>query len=289
MDMAGQRIILLLISFFFLNAGIGQTFQLYKSDTVNQTRADRVKFGKWIYFFKEMPDKIEKEGIYENNRKSGIWKTYYQNGKLKSEITYKDNKPDGYAKIYYENGKVSEEGYWKGTKWVGEYFYYHENGNKAYEWSFNESGKRTGVQKYYHENGKVRISGEWIDGKENGVISEYDTNGNIRSEKAFDAGNIDVASSKFYAQKKVSVDEIPDDTNATVGKKPIETNDNQNSYQSFNGNGNFKLYNALKKVDREGEFVGGKLINGKKYYYTTDGVLIKTEVYENGRVTEIIR
>jgi antitoxin component YwqK of YwqJK toxin-antitoxin module len=268
---------------------VGQTFEIYKSDTINKTTADNRKVGRWITFYDNMPGQIEKEGFYENNRKTGIWKNYYQNGRMKSEITYVNNMPDGFARLYYESGKVSEQGIWKGTKWVGEYVYYHENGNKAYEWSFNEEGKRTGVQKYYHENGKLRIQGEWIDGKENGKIVEYDSNGNLKSEKVFAAGSIDINSSKFYAHKKVSVDEIPDDTNATVSNTKIENTQNQNAFEAFNGNGTFKLYNALKKVDREGEFQNGKLVNGKKYYYNPDGVLVKTEVYTNGRVTGVIK
>jgi len=269
----------------------GQTFEIYKSDTINKLTADNKKVGRWISFYEKATNKIEQEGFYENNRKTGVWKQYYANGRLKSEITYLNNKPDGYAKLYYENGKVSEEGIWKGTKWVGEYKYYHENGNKAYEWSFNEEGKRTGVQKYYHENGKLYIQGDWVEGKENGKIVEYDSNGNLKSEKIFTAGAFDVNSSKFYAPKKVTVEDIPDDTNATISNNKVENNQNQNQnvYEAFSGNGTFKLYNALKKVDREGEFRNGKLVNGKKHYYNPEGVLLKTEVYVNGRVTEIIK
>jgi antitoxin component YwqK of YwqJK toxin-antitoxin module len=285
-----QKITILLFTFFCLQiAGFGQTFEIYKFDTVNRSSVDGKKFGRWISFFENETGKIEKDGVYESNRKTGIWKTYYLNGKLKSEITYVNNKADGYAKIYYENGKISEEGIWKGTKWVGQYKYYHENGNRAYEWNFNNEGKRTGEQRYYHESGALMIKGEWADGKENGIITEYDNEGNIKSEKVFTSGSMDAGNSKFYAKKKVSVDEIPDDTNATISKDQVIINENQNNYQTFDGNGTFKLYNAFKKVEREGEFKSGRLINGKKYYYNSSGVLIKTEVYANGKVTEIIK
>jgi antitoxin component YwqK of YwqJK toxin-antitoxin module len=288
--MAHQRIIILLFTILCLYyKAKGQTFEIYRSDTINKTSIDGKKNGRWISFFENNKQRIEKDGKYENNRKTGIWKTYYENGNLKSEITYINNIPDGYARIFYENGRISEEGTWKGTKWIGKYLYYHENGNKAYDWSFNEAGKRTGEQKYYHENGKLMIKGEWIDGKENGVITEYDTGGNIKSEKVFASGAIDEKTSKFYAIKKVSVDEIPDDTNATANKTQGDTNNTQDSYGTFTGNGNYRLYNAFKKVDREGEFRDGKLVNGKKYFYTSDGKLIKTEVYTNGRVTEVIK
>jgi len=292
MDMINLRLII--ITLFYLGmfpfGSVSQSFEIYQNDTINRTDANNKKQGNWIYFFKNDKTQIEKEGVYENNRKTGIWKTYYLNGNLKSEITYLNNTPNGPAKIYYENGKLSEEGIWKGTKWVGGYNFYHENGNKAYEWSFNEDGKRTGEQKYFYEDGKLRIKGDWIDGKENGVITEYYADGNVKSEKHFAEGQFNAGPSKFYAEKKVSVDDIPDDTNATTGKKHIETNDNtENAYQAFDGNGFHKLYNAFRKIDREGEFRNGKLMTGKRYYYNSEGELIKTMVYKNGQVIEIIK
>ncbi len=290
MDMISHKIII--TSFFlfgFIALGIGQSFKIHENDTINRLDANNKKQGKWIYFFDDNSTQIEKTGVFENNRKTGIWLTYYSNGNLKSEITYKNNRPDGHAKIYYENGKLSEEGIWRGTKWVGKYDFYHENGNKAYEWNFAENGKRSGEQKYFYEDGKLRIKGDWIEGKENGVITEYYEDGNVKSEKHFASGQFNSESSKFYAEKKVSVEDIPDDTNATVSKEHVEKNNEQNTYQAFNGNGYHKLYNAFRKVDREGEFRNGKLIEGKRYYYNTDGDLLKTVVYKNGRIAEIIK
>jgi antitoxin component YwqK of YwqJK toxin-antitoxin module len=290
MDIANRKavvVILILIGLFQFS--FGQSVEIYENDTINKVDENNRKYGKWVIYFKDKPKQIEKEGLYKNNRKTGIWKTYYKNGNLKSEITYKNNRPDGYAKIYYKNGKLSEEGYWKGTKWVGNYNFYHENGNKAYEWSFNEQGKRSGEQKYYYEDGKLRIKGKWVDGKENGVVTEYYADGNVKSEKHYAAGKFNAVSSKFYAEKKVSVEDIPDDTNATISKKDVEANNNQNTYQAFDGNGFHKLYNAYKKVDREGEFRNGKLIDGKRYYYNAEGILVKTVVYKDGRISEIIR
>lgn len=290
MDMNSHKIIITLLFLLgFICSGISQSFEMHDNDTINRVDANNKKQGKWIYFFKDSPSKIEKTGVFEDNRKTGVWTTYYSNGNLKSEITYENNRPDGHAKIYYENGKLSEEGIWRGTKWVGEYNFYHENGNKAYEWNFAENGKRSGEQKYFYEDGKLRIQGDWIDGKENGVITEYYEDGNVKSEKYFASGKINTNTSKFYAEKKVSVEDIPDDTNATVSKEHMDNNSDQNTYQAFSGNGYHKLYNAFKKVDREGEFRDGKLIDGKRHYYNTEGELLKTAIYKNGRVAEIIR
>ncbi len=266
-----------------------QSYEIYKNDTINRIDHNNKKHDYWIFFLKTDKSKIEKEGNYSNNRKKGVWKTYYSDGKLKSEITYANNRPNGYAKIYYRNGKLSEEGVWKGTKWVGKYKYYHENGKKAYEWSFDEKGKRSGKQKYYYASGKLRIEGDWRDGKENGMIKEYYEEGGVKSEKLFAAGEFNANSSKFFAEKKVTVEDIPDDTNATISREHI-TKENQNKkYQAFNGNGQHKLYNAFKKIDREGLFKNGKLVNGKRYYYSADGKLVKTVIYENQRLVKTIR
>ncbi len=270
------------------SVSVSQSYKIYNNDTINRLDENKRKTGYWVFFTKSDSKKIDKEGNYVNNRKSGIWKTYYPNGVLKSEITYVNNRPNGYAKIYYKNGKLSEEGIWKGTKWVGEYNYYFENGKKAYEWSFNDKGKRSGVQKYYYESGKLRIEGDWKEGKENGVVKEYYEEGGIKSEKLFASGEFNSSSSKFFAEKKVTVEDIPDDTNATISKEHI-TNKNNNTYKAFTGNGQHKLYNAYKKVDREGEFRNGKLINGKRYYYNSDGKVVKTVIYENGRIIKTIR
>jgi len=267
---------------------ISQSFEKYKSDTINKTDASNKKQGKWIIFFSNSKQ-IEQEGFFENDRKTGTWKTYYQPGIIKSEITYKNNQPNGYAKIYYENGKISEEGIWKGTMWVDAYKFYHKNGQIAYEWNFDENGKRTGEQKYYHQNGKLYIKGEWVEGKENGTITEYNENGSIKSEKQFASGQFDVDKSKFYADKKVVVDEIPEDTNATITKVQDEKTNTEITTQAFSGNGFHKLYNVSKQIDREGEFRNGKLMDGKRYYYDGNGKLVKTVIYENGTINKTIK
>jgi len=276
----------IILNLFFI--GKSQDYNSYNTDTINKLDKVNKKYGWWVFFFDKTSKKIKKEGLYVSNRKQGIWRTYYSNGNIKSIITYKNSRPNGYAKIYYESGNLSEEGIWKGTKWVGEYKFYHENGKKAYDWNFDGNGKRSGTQKYYHKNGKLRIIGDWQDGKENGIIKEFDEKGALKSEKIYAEGEFNEKTSKFYAKKRVSVEEIPDDTNATISKEHIEKNTNK-KYEVFDGNGNHKLYNAFKKIDREGEFKNGKLINGKRYYYNSIGKKIKTIIYENGRIKKVIR
>ncbi len=284
-----KYLLLLSISLNLFFIGKSQDYSKYNTDTINQIDNANKKEGWWVFFFNETLKNIKKEGLYVNSWKQGVWRTYYSNGNIKSKITYKNSRPDGYAKIYYESGKISEEGIWKGIKWVGKYKFYHENGKIAYDWNFDNNGRRSGTQKYYHKNGKLRIIGDWQEGKENGVIKQYDEKGNLKSEKIFAEGEFNKETSKFYAKKRVSVDEIPDDTNATISKEHINKTTNKNKYEIFDGNGHHILYNAYNKIDREGKFSNGRLINGKRYYYNSDRKKIKTIIYENGRIKKAIR
>ncbi|MFH2144104.1 MAG: toxin-antitoxin system YwqK family antitoxin [Bacteroidota bacterium] len=282
-----MRIFLLFIMIGGLSISLTANVLFTQSgDSLNIVDDQERKQGYWIIYDASNSFKLE-EGKFLDNRKTGLWKVYYPEGKIKSEIPYINGKPDGYAKIYYENGNLSEEGIWKGTKWVGEYKYYHPNGNTAYLWQYNETGKRTGEQKYFHENGKVMIEGNWDNGKEKGVIKEYYDDGTLKAEKSFIDGKMDSTNVKIY-NKTGTVE-----TNNVENNNHIIIN-NQNPDDPvgvFKGTGDHKTYNLIngeKKIDREGYWENGVLINGKRHAYDSTGKLIKTTVYQNGKITDIL-
>ena len=273
--------ILHMIIFIFLTGNLWA-----QNDTLNKTDENNLKQGYWIVT-DDGNKKIE-EGRYVNGSKIGLWKGYYTDGTIKQEITYKENKPDGYAKFYYPSGTVSEEGIWKGNKWVGEYKYYYPNGKPSYEWKYSEQGKRTGVQKYYHENGNIMIEGEWNEGKESGPIKEYDENGKLVAEKSFNNGQLDESSVKIYNSNPTNNQVQENNTNNT-NQNNSNTNDNSNKPVTyFTGNGYNVTYTKDKKIEREGDWKDGKLMDGKRYYYDESGKLVKTSVYKNGNIVNII-
>lgn len=259
-----------------------QTSKVYEGETINVTDVNKKKQGKWIVFDKA--GKKSDEGNYKDNKKEGLWKGYYASGKIKHEITYLSNRPNGPAKFYYEDGVISEQGIWKINKWVGEYKYYHENGNLAYDWKYNETGKRTGEQKYYYDDGSLMIKGDWNDGKKEGTLKEFYPDGSIKSEMDFAEGKLNVASIKEYqvAEKPANKELAP--KIQTV--KPKTTT--KTKVGVFDRTGYYKTFNEHKKVDREGDFVNGKLMEGKRYFYDDNGNLTRTLTYKDGKVVESI-
>ncbi len=259
-----------------------------QNDTLNQTDENGLKQGYWIIYFSDNPAQIKTEGKYVNSKKEGVWKTYFPSGQIKQEVTYVNNRPNGYAKIYYEDGKVSEEGIWKGNKWVGEYKFYHKNGKVAYDWNYNNTGKREGEQKYFYENGNKMIEGTWANGKESGTIKEYDENGRLKVEKTFNDGKLDVNSVKIYENGQQVTNNTTQETNNNQNdssQQVVKTNPNEKL--GMLSDGYHKTYTRYKKIDKEGTFKAGKLYSGKDYIYDSDNNLLKINIYNNGSLVDI--
>lgn len=267
-----------------------QTFELVGKDTINLTDAAGKRQGKWIVTNKiankpcYTPEQKVEEGVYVDGRKTGLWKEYYCNNNLKSEITFENNRPSGYAKMYHENGKIKEEGLWKNNRWVGDYKLYYENGQVQQAFKFNTTGKREGDQKYFYENGQKMIEGNWAEGKEAGIVREYYENGDLKSEKNFEGGFLDVASVKNFEPKQ-PVKEVVKQTVKDPDPTPpvtVEKVEKPNS-GTFNGEGQHTLYNANKQISKKGLFHSNRLVDGKVYIYSSNGILTRIALYKNGK------
>ena len=279
-----------LILFIICKVSLAQSYELLNKDTINVVDQEGKKQGRWIVLnkVKKLPDytdeqKVE-EGKYQDNKKEGIWKEYYPNNNLKNKITFENNRPNGYAIMYHDNGKISEEGLWKNNRWVGNYKLYYDNGQVAQEFKFNTSGKREGPQKYFYENGEVMIEGDWKEGKEGGVIKEYYENGDLKAEKNFNDGNIDPAATKTFEPKEPIKETVAVVATVVESPKIIVKKDEVPNMPNmvFNGEGYWKLYNKNKQVSKDGTFKKGRLIDGKVYFYSDDGILTRIAVYKDG-------
>lgn len=288
-----KRFVLILL-FITCQIAIAQSAGAAKKDSIpnkeNFTDEFGKRQGKWripnsmLHKPGYKDDQIVEEGRYVDSKKTGPWKEYYPNNNVKSVITYENNRPNGYAKLYHDNGKIKEEGMWKNNRWVGEYKLYYENGQVQQQFNFSATGKREGKQTYYYENGQTMIEGNWAEGKESGVIKEYYENGDVKSEKTFDGGNIDVAKTKTYEPKKPIAKK--DEPTPTVKEAPpvvAQKTEKDNLGKVFNGEGYWKLYNANKQISKDGTFSKSRLVDGKVYHYSADGILTRIAVYKDGK------
>lgn len=257
-------------------------------DTINQLDVNNLKQGYWIVTNDQKklpgyrPEQIVEEGTFNDSKKNGKWKFYFNTEKLKQVLTYNNNLPNGHAVFYYPNGNIREEGVWQNNRWTGEYKYYYENGNLKNNWTYNQQGNREGVQKYYHENGNLAIEGTWQNGKEDGVIKEYYEDGSVRSERVFNNGNINLAQTTNFKPKEKVVQNIELAPQALI--KVPETEEAQ---KPFDGNGFYELKNKEGKIIRKGNFENGYLVDGEVYQYGTLGNVNKITHYKGGKIVKV--
>ena len=277
----------ILLFFFALSLSMAHANNDDQNEPVNQKSADGKKTGHWIYYGKDKRNKPEykpeekvEEGGYVNNRKQGLWKTYYPGEKLKMEAEFKSNRPNGKYTKYHKDGKTKmEEGTWKGTKYVGDFVKYHDNGEVAQKKTFNTAGKTEGKVEYRYPNGKPELVYESKNGVANGKGTRYYPNGDVKENLEYADGNVTKKEDKARVNPEFKLKEeggkdAPDSDkghlNPAEGKKEIE-------------DGYHKVYNDQEDLWQDGEFKNGKLWNGKLYKYDKHNLLYKIEIYKNGK------
>ncbi len=224
------------------------------------------------------PDAIYEEGEYKKSRKTGIWKRYWPNAKLKSEINYVNGRASGTFITYYENGNVEESGNMVGGNLTGAWELNYPDGTPKQRKNFNESGETEGTVEYYHPNGQLELTFETTNGKETGKATWFYANGNVKKEKTFVNGEADASLTKEYER----VDPPYNDPNAEPIKKGPKIEGDFNGATGGLVDNYGKTYDKDKNILMDGEFKDGRLYNGRHYIYDEFGLLDHIEVYKEG-------
>lgn len=103
------------------------------------------------------------EAPYVNGKLDGVFRSFFENGKVWQTIGYKDGIEEGFTTTYFENGtKKSKETY--------------------------RAGILHGDVEEYYESGKVRRLLPYVLGQLNGVAKVYDEFGAVIEEMTFERG-----------------------------------------------------------------------------------------------------
>ncbi len=234
----------------------------------NQLNGSGKKTGFWVYYNDDGVTKKE-EGQYNNGIKDGLWKAFYPDGVVKHQIEFVNGVARGKAIFYYTDGTIWEKGIWNEYCWVGDYKLYYPNGKIAYDWKYNNQGRREGIQKYYFDNGAVKYSGKWEDGQIAGNVQVFDSTGALVQTRIYKNGIFDSA--------KIPESLLPENSEL----QPDRT------FSPFHGTGYHTLYKLNGKIDQKGYFRDGKLYNGEAYVYDENGELRQIRYFENGKVIRI--
>ena len=249
--------------------------------------ANRLKQGYWIYRGKHIqvecfkPEQIVKEGYFKDDRRNGEWKEFFCNGNLKQIGAWNMGVPKGSFKIYHENGKLKEAGESTGQKLVGSYTRFAENGQVIVKKTYNSKGKQEGEVKEYYDNGQLKV--EYTaneNGKPVGEFKMYAKTGELKRAITFDSEGKFVSKQDFEIVEKVEVE--PSTSEVVLAEAPSISGKLQDGKEP-KCDGVQKIYNDNLDILQDGEFKGCYLLNGKQYIYDEDGLLVRIEVYKNGK------
>jgi antitoxin component YwqK of YwqJK toxin-antitoxin module len=149
----------------------------------------------------------------ENNQRTGIWKKYYPNKRIRYEGNFKNGKEVGVFKFYditnskqpviiktfFEDsdslfvqfyslkGRLETEGVLHGRNRVGNWKYFYADGTLMSEENY-KGGKLNGEQLIYYKDGKITEFAVYEEGLKHGVISKYASDGNLIEEITYKKG-----------------------------------------------------------------------------------------------------
>ncbi len=189
----------------------------------------------------------------DQGRKTGIWKKYYENGKLLYEGNFHQGKPIGKLKRYYNGGVLKAEMNFCPDGINSYVKLYYENRFLAAEGKYVRQLKDSTWNYYSFYNKRLTIKESYVKGKKNGLSIKY-----------YDDG--------------------------TVAEKMLWVNDvMQGEWEQFYENGQLRLKCYNVEGVRDGEFSsfnrdGTKSIHGNYIMGTMDGLW---EYYKEGNIVDV--
>ena len=142
------------------------------------------------------------EGMVDKGEKTGVWKMYFESGKIKKQTTYSHNVEDGEETIWFENGNIEKKGTYAEGRLNGKYTWYYENGQKKQEGYF-AAGNEDSTWSEWYETGKTKMVGHLTNLEKNGDWTYWDEQGNITAKKKYQHGLVITTTDDFdtYVEK----------------------------------------------------------------------------------------
>ena len=141
-----------------------------QAQKLNQFDAYGKRTGVWKKFYDN--GKIRYSGEFRNGKEIGVFKFYKITSSSQPVIEKKYTNDTASVKFYNELGRLKSEGKMIGKNRIGKWFYYFSNGKLFSEEEYKE-GKLHGVVKNYYPNGNVTQAIKYVNGQKHGVSKTF--------------------------------------------------------------------------------------------------------------------
>lgn len=144
--------------------------------------------------------KLKKLSCFEENLKSGVWKTFYNSGEPESITRYAHHQMNGLYESYYRSGKLRKKGEYLNDKPVGNWNSFYESGSISTTVNYDKTSQLYHFEAFY-ENGKPKQKGiandEYLS-EYHQTFREYYSNGNPKAVTEYDKGRKNGSEKTFH-------------------------------------------------------------------------------------------
>ena len=217
-----------------------------------------------------------------NKVNSQITKFYFQDSTLSSEGVLNDGKPDGYWKTYHENSNIKSEGNRKNFLLDSTWNFYYLNGkiNKVINYKEN---KKEGLFILFNKSGKMIEKTNYKNNYKDGFSKIYSHNESGDTFYLKEINNYSINVLDDYCYEFDSLNKIITIRKFNKGMLLFKEKINRLD-EKLEKHGTWKTFYTNGKIKWEGTYMHGKL-EGKTKEYNKKGGIIKIDSYSNGEPT----
>ena len=220
-------------------------------------------FAFFTFYFMSKDCNAQKNNLFDsNNKRTGTWKKFHPNKRIRYTGQFKDGKEFGVFKFYditTSRKPVIIKKFYENSDSLFVQFY-RLNGNLKTEGVLNER-KRVGIWKYFYKNGAVMSQENYKNGLRDGEQFVFYSNGKITERSLFKNGLLDGISSK-YSSKGILIEEV--------------------AYKKGKPNGLAKYFELNGNIKETGIYLDGKRV-GKWEYYLEGEIASEDSLKKNER------
>ncbi len=260
--------------------------------------------------------------LFAGDRKEGIARVYYPDGKLRQTIPYVNGKKDGLSREYDREGKIITL-----LEYNNDFLISRSRINQT-----DASGRKQGEWLDFYPDGTVKTERNYRDDLLHGYYKEYDEKGKLLVTLLYDSGKVTGTDADKSAQ--IDIENRYDDAGRLIYSGPYREgvpvgihrefnpdgtvknariyNDNgllisegivdeagsrrgpwkdyspagvvtaEGTYTDSRRTGIWKFYNTAGKLEQEGSYINGRIDGTWRWYYPS-GELLREEDYFQGR------
>lgn len=172
----------------------------------NPATNDKVRTGVWKCWYPN--GKLKSNVFYVNGLEQGVATSWYMDGTIHSETCYENGLMHGYSRLWNGSGVLCNEYNYRNGKLHGLSREWFKSGQIASETELRD-GVLDGIDREWWLNGQLMREVIYSNGLMKGVVKEWFETGQLRRIGEFDQRNIDDTPFKVGRHKSWYCDETP--------------------------------------------------------------------------------